>query len=174
MSTATTPVRPLMTIADLSTVYMAADVPESQIRLITQRRARRNHVGCIPGRNISRQGSPDRGYGRCADPDHQSQGGTEQPDRNDSARTCSARSVTRKPFGRSRLCPPARSSKAISRALCIGRSPEAFFTPVAVTFGKQDGELRSRALRPERRRPGCHRRSNAASRQLGERRNRIA
>lgn len=131
---------PLMTIADLSSVYMAADVPESQIRLVTRGERVEITLGAYPGEVF--QGK----VARIADTvDAQT-------------RTIKVRAELSNPHGKFRpdmfgemrheetfrdvpVVPPGAIVQSDQRSVVYREKSRGVFEPVAVTFGKQEADL---------------------------------
>ncbi len=130
---------PLMTIADLSTVFMAADVPESQIRLVTRGETVKITLSAYPNEVFT--GTVAR-IADLVDPQ---------------TRTIKVRAVLANPKGRLRpemfgeirheetfrtvAVVPAGAIVQTDKLSVIYREKSAgVFEAVPVTFGKQDGE----------------------------------
>lgn len=131
---------PLMTIADLSTVYMAADVPESQIRLIRKGERVEITLGAYPGQVF--HGTVAR-IGDTVDPQ---------------TRTIKVRAELAnlqerfrpEMFGEIRheetfrdvpVVPSGAIVQGDHQSIVYREKARGVFTPVRVTFGKQDKEL---------------------------------
>lgn len=127
---------PLMTIADLSSVYMAADVPESVIRLFTVGEAVSIRVGAYPQEEF-----PGR-VARIADTVDAA------------TRTIKVRAVMPNPAGRFRpemfgeirheenfrtvpVVPAGAIVQSDKRSLAFRERSRGVFEPVTVTFGRQ-------------------------------------
>ncbi|HUQ92101.1 MAG TPA: efflux RND transporter periplasmic adaptor subunit [Bryobacteraceae bacterium] len=130
---------PLMTIADLSMVYMAADVPESQIRLIHQGERVEITLGAYPGEVFEGR------VARIADTvDAQTRTIKVRAELNN------ARQRFRPDmFGEIRhqenfrgvpVVPPGAIIQGDQQSIVYRESSRGVFTPVAVKFGKQQGE----------------------------------
>lgn len=130
---------PLMTIADLSSVFMAADVPESQIRLVTRGETVKITLSAYPGEVFS--GTVAR-IADVVDPQ---------------TRTIKVRALLNNSKGRLRpemfgeirheetfrrvpLVPSGAIIQADKQSIVYREKSPGVYEPVAVTFGKQDGD----------------------------------
>jgi cobalt-zinc-cadmium efflux system membrane fusion protein len=130
---------PLMTIADLSGVFMAADVPESQIRLVTRGEIVKITLSAYPDEVFTGT------VARIADVvDSQT-------------RTIKVRAALRNPQGRLRpemfgeirheetfrrvpVIPSSAIVQSDHRSVVYREKSTGVYEPVTITFGKQDGE----------------------------------
>src|SRR5262249_26893944 len=127
---------PLMTIADLSTVFMAADVPESQIRLISRGERVRIRLSAYPNEIFS--GTVTR-LADVVDPQ---------------TRTIKVRAALPNPSGRLRpemfgeirhedtfrevpVVPAGAIIQSDKQSIVYREKNTGVFEPVAVTYGKQ-------------------------------------
>lgn len=128
---------PLITIADLSTVYMASDVPESQIRLITRGESVKISLSAYPNEVFS--GKVTR-IADIVDPQ---------------TRTIKVRAELKNPQGRLRpdmfgeirheetfrqvpVVPAGAIIQSDRQSIVYREKSAGVFEPVVVTFGKQD------------------------------------
>ncbi|MCC6344913.1 MAG: efflux RND transporter periplasmic adaptor subunit [Bryobacterales bacterium] len=130
---------PLMTIADLSTVFMAADVPESQIRLVTEGETVRIRLAAYPAEEFA--GTVAR-IADVVDPQ---------------TRTVKVRAVLHNARGRLRpemfgqirheetfrkvpVLPASAIVQTDKQSVVYREKGKGVYEPVTVTFGKQDGD----------------------------------
>lgn len=130
---------PLMTIADLSSVFMAADVPESQIRLVTKGEIVKISLSAYPGEIFTGT------VARIAD--------TVDPQ----TRTIKVRAALNNAQGRLRpemfgeirheetfrkvpVIPSSAIVQTDTRSIVYREKAPGLFEPVTVTFGKQEGD----------------------------------
>src|SRR5262245_7752894 len=130
---------PLMTVADLSTVYMAADVPESQIRLISQGERVRITLSAYPNEMFS--GTVSR-LADVVDPQ---------------TRTIKVRAALANPAGRLRpemfgeirheesfrdvpTVPAGAIIQSDKQSIVYREKSAGVFEPVTIAYGKQKGE----------------------------------
>ena len=130
---------PLMTIADLSSVYMAADIPESQIRLVTPGETVKITLSAYPGQVFS--GTVAR-IADVVDPQ---------------TRTIKVRALLKNPQGRWRpemfgeirheetfrrvpVLPSSAIVQTDKQSIVYREKAPGVYEPVPVTFGKQDDD----------------------------------
>ena len=130
---------PLMTIADLSSVYMAADIPESQIRLVTPGETVKITLSAYPGQVFS--GTVAR-IADVVDPQ---------------TRTIKVRALLKNPQGRLRpemfgeirheetfrrvpVLPSSAIVQTDKQSIVYREKAPGVYEPVPVTFGKQDDD----------------------------------
>lgn len=130
---------PLMTIADLSSVFMAADVPESQIRLVTRGETVKITLSAYPDQVFN--GTVAR-IADVVDP---------------LTRTIKVRAALSNPQGRLRpdmfgeirheetfrrvpVIPASAIVQADKRSIVYREKSLGVYEPVTITFGKQDGD----------------------------------
>lgn len=130
---------PLMTIADLSSVFMAADVPESQIRLVTRGETVKITLSAYPDEVFT--GTVAR-IADVVDPQ---------------TRTIKVRAALRNAQGRLRpemfgeirheetfrrvaVIPSSAIVQSDKRSIVYREKSPGVFEPVTITFGKQDGD----------------------------------
>jgi len=130
---------PLMTIADLSLVFMAADVPESQIRLITTGEMVKITLAAYPDEVFT--GTVAR-IADVVDPQ---------------TRTIKVRAALKNPKGRLRpemfgeirheetfrrvpVIPSSAIVQSDKRSIVYREKAQGVYEPVTITFGKQDGD----------------------------------
>jgi cobalt-zinc-cadmium efflux system membrane fusion protein len=130
---------PLMSIADLSSVFMAADVPESQIRLVTVGETVKIRLSAYPAEEFS--GTVAR-IADVVDPQ---------------TRTIKVRAALRNPQGRLRpemfgeirheetfrkvpVLPASAIVQTDKQSVVYREKGQGVYEPVAITFGKQDGD----------------------------------
>ena len=119
---------PVMTIADLSTVWVSSQVPETYIRFIQPREQVEIRLVAYPDETFEGRVPADRRHGRSADAHRQGPRRDGQPARAASGPRCSAASTTSSRRCRMPVVPAAaRSSRTTAARRCSSsRRPATF------------------------------------------------
>ena len=141
---------PLMSIADLSTVWVASDVPGAVRPARSRRGAGDDQLRRLPGRDLPRPRRADRRRARSADANAEGLRRAAQPGRPPPARDVRQRPPGRDPRGWSRCSRRRRSSRSTGEAPSSSSAAPGQYERRQVTLGRAGGRARAGAQRGRR------------------------